>query len=321
MLHEHPYGTDYIISKKLPTEIDQIKRCFITLTAKSTGAFPERTKEGLNFPYDNKIREFHITGHEYLTALDIGLLKKSKIIKVIEFLDKITFTNYVNYFYDLKANCKKNDDKKGYLFAKFLLNGLYGKFAANPKNYSEYYLIPPEFIKAASADNWLFYSMLGKNALMIKPLSPEKYHYYNIAVGASITGFIRAYLLKTLYQVKNPIYCDTDSIICKNFPDHILGKNIGQWNLENTTISGAIAGKKLYAFLLPKKEWLTKDNDEILKYKMAFKGARLSAKEIIEIAKGTTITYKSDNPVYSLKLGQRFIDRNIKKTSSENIEF
>jgi len=306
MKHEHPYGNSYMVSGVLPVAPSFIKKSFIKLKAKATGVFPLRTKKGLNFPNDGEIYEFNITGWEYLTAQKIGKLKDEKIIEVITFYDTINFNEYIDHFYEMKNEMKKKGDSAMYLFAKLFLNSLYGKFGANPEKYNEFKTINSEWIEACYEDGYEFCSELNENISVIqKPIDEMKQRYYNLGVSASITGFVRAYMMEAIHKCKGVMYCDTDSIACEDTGDLELdGSKLGAWDVEAVCDYGAIAGKKLYAFQKLDGSWKT-----------ASKGVRLTAEELVKIAKGEEITAENTAPTFSIKKQAHFISRRIKIVS------
>jgi len=298
----HPYGNIFIRSEKLPDSKEKTSRAFITLKCVSEGALPFRDKSGLNFPNDGVERIYDITGWEFLVATKNKKLKNIEIIEVIEFAESISFDSYINHFFELKTKAKKENDYAGYIFAKFFLNALYGKFGSNPGNYKEYMTIPYNFVEAANEDGYDYCADFGENSLCSRPLPEEKENYYNVAVAASITGYVRAYLYDSMLKCEDVLYCDTDAIACERTGDlKINPTDIGAWDIEAECDYGAIAGKKVYAFK-------TKDG----KWKTAKKGTRLNHKDIIKIAKGETVTYNYEAPTFSLKRETDFISRNIK---------
>jgi len=306
MTHYHPYGEDFIIDDRLPVSKSAIEKSFIRLTAESTGAFPFRSKSGLQFPNDGEIREFTITGWEYLAALETGNLKHCKIHDVYIFDESITFTNYVEHFFKLKADSKAAGNKANTLIAKLFLNSLYGKFAANPDHYNEYIIIESDLIDAVQNDKtnqYIFSGTFGKWAVMQQPLPEERQRYYNIAVAASITGFVRAYLYRAMNKCKGVMYCDTDSISCEDTSDLAIGPNLGEWELEAVCNYGAIAGKKMYAFQKLDGKWKT-----------ATKGVKISPEEVIKLAMGETVTFTPIAPTFSYKKEPKFISRKVRKT-------
>jgi len=127
-----------------------------------------------------------------------------------------------------------------------------------------------------------------------------------VATAVSITGFVRAYLLRAIHSVENPLYCDTDSLFYTGKSKLKIGKELGEWDLEAEGYKMAIAGKKLYCL------W---KNDG--KTKIASKGVKLPEKEIENIAckQGYVSLYESEAPIFSLRKGIYFQPRKIKKTA------
>lgn len=301
MQYKHPWGNQYEISKELPE--NGIEKCFIKLRARSKGAFPFR-ENGLIFPRDNAEREFTVSGWEYLAAMETGALSLDhEIISVIRFFLEIDFKEYIDHFYALKASSKKGSPD--YIFAKLFLNSLYGKFGANPDKYAEYTVIDPQFIEAAKiAEKYEYAGDCGKWALMSRDLEEHKQRFFNVAVAASITGFVRAYLWRAISKCEGVIYCDTDSIACAGTGALKLDPTeLGAWDVEAECDYGAVAGKKLYAFRTNSGDWKT-----------ATKGVRLSAEEIVRVAKGETVVHEPDAPTFSLSRGKVFTNRKIKLT-------
>lgn len=311
MVHNHPWGMIYSTFDKLDhLSDDEITRSFISLTADSAGAFPIRTKTGLQFPSDGENREFHITGWEYLAARDTGTLRNPKILEVRTYTDFIEFREYVDHFFDMKDRAKKADDKAQYLFAKIFLNSLYGKFASNPENYQEFMTIPAALLAGAKEmDEWLFCKMLNEETAVVnRPLDEEKHRFYDVAVAASITGFVRAYLWRNICQCEGVIYCDTDSIAAEKIDGVALSDELGDWDIEARCSYGAVAGKKLYAF---QKTPGTFNPEKEKEWKTASKGVRLSHSEIVKIAQGETVIDIPEAPTFSLKREVIFTPRKI----------
>lgn len=314
MMKNHPFGLSYSTYTGLPDHLDkeEISRSFLHINGQSFGAFPYRTKDGLKFPNDNERRDYYVTGWEYLTALETGTIGDYKIIETKSYLETVNFKDYVTYFYNEKLQAEKANDKVGRLFAKLFLNSLYGKFASNPENYQEFMTIPADLIDGACQDGWNFCKIISENtAIVNKPLEEEKHRYYDIAVSASITGYVRAHLWRVIKQCENVFYCDTDSIAAQNIGSAPISKNLGDWNIEGNFCMAAIAGKKLYAF---KRSGSLGEKDD--NFKIASKGVRLSAKDIIRIANGESVTYVPDVPTFSVKRGIEFTPRKIVKTEN-----
>jgi hypothetical protein len=304
MKHAHPYGNNFIIGDELPATTKKIQQCFITVNCVSHGAFPFRSSDGLIFPNDDIKRTYYISGWEFLAAIDTRTIDDYDIIEVMRFSETIRFDDYIDHFYKQKDECKKNDDKAGYIFAKLFLNSLYGKFGANPDNYNEYTIVKPRYIEAAEQDGYMYCAELGKWALCTKPLDDDKRRYYNVAVAASITGFVRAQMWRSMNECNGVMYCDTDSIACTDTGNlEIDPSTLGAWDIEAQCDYGGIAGKKLYAF----------HDKNTGKWKTASKGVRFTPEQILEVAKGHETKYNPIAPSFSLKRGVKFISRRVNK--------
>jgi hypothetical protein len=288
MMKRHPWGESYIVSDELPK--NGIERCFITLECEPCGAFPVRTENGLDFPFEGDRRKFSVTGWEYLAALETGVLGDHAIEKVFTFPASIEFSDYINHFYEIKEASEKGTPS--YLFAKLFMNSLYGKFGSNPARYKEQWIVPPEHVAAASAyDGYTYAGELGKNALMERPLAEKARRYFNVAVAASITGAVRAEMFKAISQCKGVLYCDTDSIAAEDIGGlELHPTRLGAWDVEADCDRASIVAKKIYAF---------RKLDG--KYKTASKGVRLSPEQIIAAADGEEVLHKNEAPSFSLK--------------------
>ncbi len=124
-----------------------------------------------------------------------------------------------------------------------------------------------------------------------------------MATAASITGAVRAMLLKGLYKTHMPVYCDTDSIICESTGDLTLGGALGEWDLEFVPVEVHIAAKKIYAL-----------RDKHGNEKISSKGFKASFNDVVRLVNGETINWKNDAPTFSLEKTS-FISRNINTKS------
>lgn len=305
MTYDHPYGKTRHVSKHLPEIADG--KIFIKLKCVSNGHFPIRPeKGGLLFPNDGEVYEFYITGHEYYMAEKWGLLKDVEIIRVTSFEDTINFTNYVDHFYKLKEEATISGDAALRLFAKLFMNSLYGKYAANPTKYKQYSVqnyVTAEMFEVENPD-YEATNEFGNNILYARELYDDELRFLNVSTSASITGQVRAIMMDALLSCDTPYYCDTDSIICEGTGNLELdATKLGAWDVEAEANFVAIAGKKLYTMVTVEG-----------KTKSASKGAKLSHSEIVKVAKGEKVTWKSEAPTFSVSRGITFNKRNITKT-------
>lgn len=144
---------------------------------------------------------------------------------------------------------------------------------------------------------------LGDLILWGKNLDEEKYRYYDVAVAASITGWVRAFLWRSICASSSVLYCDTDSIFVAGETGITVGSELGQWKKEGDFSEAWIGGKKMYAIKFDGKG-----------YKTASKGANLSVNEIKRVALGETVRHENAAPTFSVKSGVNFVERNIKAT-------
>lgn len=332
MMSWHPCGDSIMTQRYLPDGDDAISRCFITLTAEGHGAFPMRAHDGsLMFPDDGIIHIFHVTGWEYIAARDTGALRNHMIIGVKVLGDKIEFGAYLDHFYAMKTDSKNAGYRDGawhdlaqkarYEFSKRFLNSLYGKMGSNPEHYEEFTVVKPQHIDAACEDDgYGFVCELGDLALVSKPLAEERQRYYNVAIAASVTGFVRAYLWRAIVTSRaaggDVLYCDTDCLWTTETGEMDLHPDrLGAWDVEATCTYGAIAGKKLYAAQTTKRG----ENGEFV-WKTASKGVRLDRAQIVKVAQGKQIVYSPENPTFSLKRGIQFTPRTIRRSAATTTE-
>lgn len=307
MLDNHPYDGlwDYV-SEYDGKPLKSLN--FYTVIARANGILPLKDDKGkLIFPNDNEYYKFNVSGHELILYSQY-----SNDFEIKSYRNCLSFLNFQDYIYNWYHI--KNEAEKGsqdYLFAKLMMNSLYGKFGANPDKYKEYELIPQDCVLAHEYEtDAVFAGELGNKALMARDLLECKQRYYDVATAASITGFVRAYLYSHVLKIQNSggivYYCDTDSIVFKhNNPNRCfnMGDELGQWDCEGEFDYMAIAGKKLYALKHKGKDV----------FKTASKGVKLKPNEIISVAKGNTETWKSEAPTFSIKRGRFYQERKVRK--------
>jgi hypothetical protein len=258
--HKHPVGGKYVRRKGQPSE----QTCFIHLTA-PRNAFLDICR------HPDFEDQFLVGKIEYDTAMRLGRLDgKLKFHEIVDCDDWSDFRAYVEPLYrdrkiskervqSLEKEGKKGssewyDRKADEAMQKLLLNNAYGKLAQEPENFLDWYIKvtmgePPEIYPGDSQYNlqngkWVTISEYERD--------PSRMKYYNVGTAASITSAARSILMEAIVNSKNPIYCDTDSIISEGFSDKsgvIFSPTVlGAWKLEARTSEVVIAGKKLYAY-------------------------------------------------------------------------
>lgn len=322
MQHQHPYSGEYVTADGYTKGAD-----FYRVRCVSNGAFPYRGEgnpgefAGLRFPRDKLAREYTVTGWEFQAATDTKTIREVDVLESTTFIDKVDFREYIEHFYQMRLLAKANKNDAESLFAKLLMNSLYGKFAANPDNYRNYMIVPVDVIAGLGALGWTFAGELGPWALAEAPLEDSQKRYYNVATGASITGFVRAKLWRAIATSGGVMYSDTDSIAVRKKGAGVeLGEKLGQWKFEGTFDKAGIGGKKLYIFRDAngkKKYPCAYKPGTLCEFKHASKGARLSHADLWEVAKGNLVLFQNPVPTFSVTKQPVFTDRRIRYTAAK----
>jgi DNA polymerase elongation subunit (family B) len=229
------------------------------------------------------------------------MLKRPKIKSVHYFAKTINFKPYVDHFFKIKQDAP--DGSAARQMAKLLLNSAYGRYGIDGSKFLEYIVVAPDKIDETHATTKYRYLCRAANwALMAREVDETRQTYHNVATAASVTGFVRAYLLRAYKKSGGVAYMDTDSLVCKNFVGKV-GVDLGQWKHEFTATRSAFYAKKGYALTNGKKE------------KLASKGARLTRAEIFKLARGEQVEYFQAAPTMGIKTGVKFISRKINNTN------
>lgn len=316
MIHSHPVGNQYTVGDD-PNGADFVRvRCW------SEGAFPQRTRDGLTFPVG--FGEFNVTGWEYQSAIDYGLVSNATILEAIHFEHHIHFREYVDYWFAVKSKADADGDKAKRLVAKIMLNSLYGKLAQDPRRYRSYQIVP--LGTPPDTDNgWMVGQIMDEWEVHEREAIEEFVERYgeeweteplflNVATAASITGFVRSMIMEARATIGHDfcLYCDTDSIIVKGMGEESVPLNrngaLGSWEWEGHSPRIWIAGKKLY----------TTDpldaGPDAGKVKTACKGARLTPDQIKRVTEGEEVTWRNEAPSMAFNNPPKFIERKIKRT-------
>ena len=311
MLSPHWWTVDYRATTVEPKK--NFEQSLFEIECESRGAFPLRapatlkwknngrefraTKGAVCFPHG--FHRFKVTGWELKAARDLGLISREKVIACYVPNGVQAFGEYISHFYEMKKNAETDGQKN---FAKLFLNGYYGKTATNPRKFCEFRLgkygerLPDWELSHESEYNALSFHKRPAET------DPEKMRYKNVAAGASVTGFVRAMLLRAIHSCEKVYYCDTDSIVGEGCDKLPVGKEIGEWKLEAEVVEAHFAGKKVYAM-----------RDKNGKPKLASKGVRLSFDQIAAVAAGECAEYTFDAPNFSVSSPSRFTTRKIRR--------
>ena len=210
-----------------------------------------------------------------------------------------------------------------------MLNSSYGKFAQNGENFFDWKITGGH--ERPTTESWkpAYVEKGGEYIIWKRPLLAKDVEriYKNVATGASITGAARAILLAGISTADRPLYCDTDSIICRNLPLRTSNTQLGSWKVEDVGNILAIAGKKLYALFSYEKPELEKGcewkqekvtlptGEKVYCIKKAHKGGKLTGLEIYRIAMGETIVNRNPVPAKKLDGSVQFTERKFRRTA------
>jgi hypothetical protein len=271
----------------------------------------------LYFPADDVERVYNVTGWELLAALETKTVEDLEILSWTRFNECIDFADYVNYFWNERKKAKAAGDKGRDHYCKIFLNGLYGKFAADPREYHDYVLRPVSDLPKV-VERQQDFSFFREWLLVINEAKKERYYFYNIATAASITGLVRANLWRAILKADTPFYCDTDSVTALGFKGLDIGDELGQFGVEGQYDRVIVCGKKLYAFHKVGQPWDDSLEMGQKNWKKATKGARLTAPELATIAAGQSVEFLPEVPTFSVRTHQpRFTKRVLKITAAD----
>lgn len=310
----HPISDKFTVSDRIKPRTD-----FAIIEAENYGALPFRTQNGVDFNVESGT--FYATMHEINAGEETGTLRIKRVIETRSSLAHSTFTDFIDHFYNSRLEMKRIGDGMRDGFYKRIMNSAYGKFAQNPEYYKDYEITlgNPDNLEKWIGDGWRECSR--HDGWVIWEREARRKAYLNVATAASITGAARALLLRGLCAATDPVYCDTDSIICLGIGSGVCvdSSKLGAWKHEGKkgpngemifdADSIAIAGKKMYAVF-------GELDGEEFSMKQACKGVRLTASQIRDIASGKEQFVKYENPAPSFDLagGVRFIHRKVRAT-------
>lgn len=315
---------------------------FIEVTCRNKRAFLQRIK-GDNGPEVTSEVEhgtFYTTIWEYNVAMEYGLISDIEIHRCIDFPNRTTFEKFILPETEKRVALKHQlaemetsaqDATDAYYLArreaddiKNLTNNSYGKFAQDPRRYIDCYITDPHEEPPAPEDGELDwgYGHAGEfigTAFIRTPTywiwqrpSPGE-RFNNVATGASITGAARATLLRAIQHAEEPLYCDTDSLLCRGIDpariDLDAGR-LGAWKLEGRFDEAILVAKKGY-FLA---------NSATGEVKMRFKGVSNTAlcREVYErLYRGEEVKVFAMGVTMSKDGGQLYMQRTMRATAKK----
>jgi hypothetical protein len=310
---DHPINAQFApwVDPILP---DRAKYPFylIEFEGENMNALPTRIDDKTEFT--QREGRFKTTSHELRAAMDLGLVKIDKIVEIWIPHETTRFGQFVDFWYAEKVEAKIKGDKATELFSKFMLNSCYGKFGQNPREYADWCIVRDPFAdQTMMRDGWaLELELRPELELWSRPALVHSSSFNDVTVAASITSAARSIMLMGLFHASEPIYCDTDSVVCREFTGDVSDTKLGHWKFEGTAEFAAIAGRKTYCLY-------NMDGRKIVPVKWASKGGDLNPADIIRIAKGDEIEFASEVPTFKMGFSPTFMKRRFRKTTDENV--
>lgn len=300
---QHPHGSAYKCKDFSIKNLPEHGAGFFMGRCDTRAAFPIR-QENKTTPYIIGRNVFvKITLHEVIAALQCGAASNFNG-KIFIPEQHTNFADFILPHFASRKKAKAVGDAGADLYHKLIPNSSYGRFAMSPDGREEtWFAEKDEDLTELKAVGFTIkdIDLNAERFILSRPVSKPWQFYEDVATGASITGAARARLMRAIATAKNPLYCDTDSLLCESIGEKV-GNELGEWKEEVFCDEVAIAGKKMYA-LFNKSECV----------KQASKGVRASPDEIRAVAMGEEIEIFNDAPVMRLK-GAKFMSRKIKMT-------
>lgn len=211
------------------------------------GVLPIKYNERLMFPSKRGLVMSSIwTNHELRLAEEAGYKIEHENYHILyPDLKENPFTEFVEKLYKLKQEPESKE------IAKIMLNSLSGKFGQKGLKKRLEFIHRKEAYEWCK-QGWQIEGELGENYAVSKVMQGKESYFVNPAIIAMITAGARVFLWKELQKIdkKDRLYCDTDSIIVRNFKDYEdrfeIGDRLGQWKIEFEDEKIVIKGEKKY---------------------------------------------------------------------------
>ena len=319
--YKHPTASEYVMHNGKPNP----QTVFLEIVCYNNGALMGRLESG---ELTSRIShgKFMTTIYEYQTALELGLISNVEIISCLDNYKLTDFHKFVDPIYTHRAAEKTRLDtldsssaeydtcKAAILFDKLILNNAYGKFATNPRKFKEHFITSPyqrpEELDM-DADGYGDAPEFDGETHWIWSKPAEKMKFLNVGTAASITGAARSVLMRAIHNAHNPVYCDTDSLICEELRESDIHKTrLGAWDIEKEITELIVCGKKLYAY-----------RDKSGKEYIKSKGVQgLNWNDMLEILHGSIIEKTNFAPTLTRRGNQGYITRRIRATTRASDE-
>ena len=232
--------TDYAVTARVLVDIDE-------------PVFPYKTDK-VYYPLGKFITVLTTPALKY--ALSKNWIKEVMDTAIYE--HEYIFKDYVDYFYNLKREYKKDENFVYYMITKFFLNGLTGKWGQRSRSN----------ILVGECNEWEYsieeiVDFEAKTSVTEIRIGGKIYHEGKenesadsfVAIVAHITAFAREHTIKLRYKAgtENTFYIDTDSLTVNekgyfNLKDELDEFEIGKLQVQEIANKVEIRGAKDYKF-------------------------------------------------------------------------
>lgn len=207
--------------------------CEIDVPKIELGYLPVRFGGKLFFPDGERRIMGTWTTFELRRALELGYkIRDIKWVCLYPVNKENVFREYISRLYELriKSGAEVN------VAVKMIMNNLYGKFAQLRRNKDVKAIYRGE-LSAWKKRGWKLKSAWGNKYIIERYNDSYVPKFTNLMIAIMITAYSRDYLYKFLSKVKKDdlVYCDTDSIVLKNWKvykkEFEISKKIGDWKI------------------------------------------------------------------------------------------
>lgn len=318
----YPASHSYRVSKRLPDRLEELEMSLVEFKGFSQGCLPFRSPidSSVCYPNTRKLIEapiigentFRCTGHELLAGLETNTVRISKIENVYTFQMPFSMEPWVSEMWQKRREADAMGDRAGSHFYKTMLVAVSGKFGQYADRHRNYYLFPwhpwggpLSDLTPGGVRSWEYCGRWNRWWVWARHADHSP-GYVNVAVAALITGAVRARMWRALQSAEDPLYIDTDGIICRDYdPPEGYGLGLGQWKREGPFDVAAVGGPKLYALAHPRH------NTQPPLWSPKLKHPTVDCEDIIQCVGGKEITWRSHAPTYSMKRGRSFHARTL----------
>lgn len=311
---QHPIGSEYVFRDGKPNS----NTFFLKIECDNNGALLQYSEETCELTSEIEHGIFNTTIHEYKMALELGLIENVRFLECVDNYKITDFSKFVIPRYADRQKTKKRlaelkegtreylDTFAADLLIKLELNNAFGKTAQNPRRFKQFLFTDPGEMPDTEkeGEGWELQLQNGIYWVWSRPSPDTK--FLNVGTGASITGAARAKLMQAIHFAVNPIYCDTDSLICEALSGFELhNEKLGAWKIEAEVKKIIVAGKKLYAYE-------TADG----KQKFRSKGtSNWTWDEMLKLLIGENVLKINPAPTLTRGGGQVYVSRNVRATA------